>query len=59
MNEGANCFAPEIIQAGFSMFPCWVDKEQKNPGNLIKINAQFLMRATPPQVFYRGSTSVK
>ena len=24
MNEGANCFAPEIIQAGFPMFPCRV-----------------------------------
>ncbi len=32
MNEGANCFAPEIIQAGFSMFPCWVGQGTEKPG---------------------------
>ena len=31
MNEGANCFAPEIIQAGFSMFPCWVGQGTEKP----------------------------
>ncbi len=31
MNEGANCFAPEIIQAGFSMFPCRVGQGTEKP----------------------------
>jgi len=32
MNEGANCFAPEIIQAGFGMLPCRVGQATPKPG---------------------------
>ena len=32
MNEGANCIAPEIIQAGFGMLSCWVGQATPKPG---------------------------
>jgi len=32
MNEGTNCFVPEIIQAGFGMLPCRVGQATPKPG---------------------------
>jgi len=32
MNEGANCIASEIIQAGFSMFSCRIGQGTEKPG---------------------------